>query len=102
MSPTPRILVVDDRLPMLKLFLRLLREKFTVTTAESATDALAAFERDEPDVVVTDIRMPDGDGLTLFRKIKELKPETEVVLMTAFGEVSQAVEAIREGAFHYV
>jgi len=102
MSSHAKVLVVDDRMPMLKLFLRLLREKFAVTTAESSSDALAAFERDEPDVVVTDIKMPDGDGLTLFRKIKELKPETEVILMTAFADVSQAVEAIHQGAFHYV
>lgn len=102
MSSRAKVLVVDDRLPMLKLFLRLLGEKYDVSTSESAVEALELFERVEPDVVVSDVKMPDGDGIALFRKVKELRPDTEVILMTAFGEVTQAVEAMRQGAFHYV
>ncbi len=101
MSPE-KILVVDDKLNMLKLFLRMLRERYSVRTAESAEAASSAIDLEEPDLIVTDVRMPGKDGLAFFRDVRVARPEIEFVFMTAFATIEQAVEAMREGAFYYL
>jgi DNA-binding NtrC family response regulator len=73
-----------------------------VTHAADTPSALAALERTDPDVVLTDIRMPGGGGMELLKRSVELAPRRPVVLMTGYGTVEQAVEAMRIGAAHYV
>jgi DNA-binding NtrC family response regulator len=73
-----------------------------VTHAADTPSALAALERTDPDVVLTDIRMPGGGGMELLKRSVELAPRRPVVLMTGYGPVEQAVEAMRIGAAHYV
>jgi DNA-binding NtrC family response regulator len=75
---------------------------YTVTTAGSVREARAAIERDMPDMAFLDLKLPDGTGLDLLREIKRLQPEVSVVLMTAFGELETAVEAMSAGAFWFV
>ncbi len=101
MNPA-RILVADDKENIVRLFQRILEHDFHVTTAADGTRALAALESDSFDVVITDIRMPGHDGLEILREVKRTQPETEVILMTAFGSVQSAVEAIKEGAYDYL
>ena len=75
---------------------------FRVTTAEGMQAALAAFQADPPDVVVSDIRMPGGDGLSLLSQIKELDRAVPVVLLTGHGDVTMAVDAMRRGALDFL
>jgi two-component system response regulator HydG len=98
----PRVLVVDDRDNIVKLLARILSPELDVTTAEDGTRALALIAAREFDVVISDIRMPGADGMTVLREARRLYPETEVILMTAFATVQDAVAAMKEGAYDYL
>jgi DNA-binding NtrC family response regulator len=96
-----RILVVDDEASLLlTLTANLELEGFDVVAAENAAQALAAFEASGPfDLVLTDIRMPGMNGVELFRRIREMRPDLPVVLMTGFALEELVDSALREGAF---
>lgn len=80
-----RILVVDDDAHILKLYkLELEEEGYDVTIAGSGKDAMEKFEQEEFDLVTLDILMPDVDGITLLRKMKELKPRMPIIMSTAY------------------
>jgi DNA-binding NtrC family response regulator len=96
------VLVVDDEsLIRWSIRERLSAEGLNVVEAETAAEALAIAE-DGVDLVLLDYRLPDADGLTVLKRIKALDPETVVLLLTGHGSVGVAVEAMRQGAFHYV
>jgi DNA-binding NtrC family response regulator len=96
------VLVVDDKETILGLFQRVLADGYDVTTAEDGTRALALIASGDFDVVLTDIKMPGVDGFTILRETKRLDPDIEVILMTAYGSVAKAVEAMKEGAYDYL
>jgi DNA-binding NtrC family response regulator len=96
------LLIVDDEdLVRWSLRERFVRDGYTVL--ESGT-AAGAIEKMTPavDLVLLDYRLPDGDGLSVLRQIKELSPDTLVILMTAFSTVENAVAAMKHGAYHYL
>jgi DNA-binding NtrC family response regulator len=97
------VLVVDDE-PSNVTSLRKIfeREGMRVLTAESAKDALEVARKHRIEVVLTDLMMPGSNGVELLRAVKEVAPDTEVVLMTAYGTVETAVQAMREGAYDFV
>src|SRR5687767_1140088 len=96
------LLIVDDE-ELVRWSLRERLRKDGYTVLESGTVA-GAMERLTPavDLVLLDQRLPDGDGLTLLRQIKESSPDTLVILMTAFSTVENAVAAMKHGAYHYL
>jgi two-component system response regulator AtoC len=97
------VLVVDDEQKMRDLLSRALtKDGFKVSTAKDGPGALAVIDRHMPDVVLADLRMPGMDGLMLLYRINERPHRPVVVLMTAFGTVDSAVEAIKAGAFDYL
>jgi DNA-binding NtrC family response regulator len=96
------VLVVDDKDNIVKLLARILSPEYDVTAAEDGTRALALVAATEFDVIVSDIRMPGADGMTVLQETRRLYPETEVVLMTAFATVQDAVEAMKRGAYDYL
>jgi two-component system response regulator HydG len=97
------ILVVDDEESNLKVLERMLQKAgYRVFLAASGPEALDVLRSEQPELVLTDLRMPGMDGLELLRAARTVAPSTEVVLMTAFGTVEIAVEAMREGAYDFV
>ena len=102
MAKKSRILIVDDKASMLKMLARLLGGAYEVETASSGREAVAAFEARPADLVLTDIRMPDMDGMEVLRVVKDRSPSTEVILMTAYATVAQAVDAVKAGAYYYL
>ncbi|MFT3696934.1 MAG: sigma-54 dependent transcriptional regulator [Kofleriaceae bacterium] len=98
---TARVLVVDDKLAMAETLADGLTDHgFTAHAFASPKKALENLAN--VDVVVTDLRMPELDGLALLDQIRATRPEIQVIVMTAFGAIDSAVEAIRKGAFHYL
>jgi DNA-binding NtrC family response regulator len=98
-----RVLVVEDDARMLDIIVRHLdRMGYTALGAGGGAAALEQIGGFEPDVVLSDIRMPGMDGRTLMQLVRERHPEVKVVLMTAFGSVESAVEAMRDGAYSYL
>jgi len=99
----PRLLVVDDDAASCEAVAEALRaEGYEVATARGGRAALTLTAEQVFDVVVSDIRMPDLDGLGLLRGLRDATPEASVILMTAFGTVEAALQAIKDGAYDYV
>ncbi len=100
---TANVLIVDDEeLVRWSLRERLRRDGHAISEAGTAASAVEQVAAGSVDLVLLDFRLPDGDGLAVLRRVKELAPETLVILMTAFSTVENAVEAMRLGAYHYV
>ena len=97
------VLVVDDERDLLASLEKVLsKEGYRVLTAERATTALEILAEEPVDVVLTDLRMPGMSGHSLLREIKKQWPEIEVVMLTAYGTVESAVEAMKEGAYDFI
>jgi DNA-binding NtrC family response regulator len=103
MSRSARILVVDDEVNARTALADLLRDEgFDVEMAADAFKALGKFEAFAPQVVITDLQMPGMDGIELMKKVRAGEDPVPVIVMTAFGEVSSAVEAMHAGAADYL
>ena len=98
-----RVMVVDDDAETLALMHEIVaKEGFEVETAEDAETALRRLEQWQPELVITDIHMPGMDGLALLAAVREKEPDIPVVLLTAYGSLKTAVDAIKAGAFDYL
>jgi two-component system, NtrC family, response regulator AtoC len=100
---TPRLLVIDDDAVTRELLTEVLQDEgYTVEACASGKAALERARRHTFDLAVTDVRMPEMDGIAVTQALKANQPSLQVIVMTAFGSVETAVEAIRHGAFDYV
>ncbi|HTX54997.1 MAG TPA: sigma-54 dependent transcriptional regulator [Candidatus Baltobacteraceae bacterium] len=98
-----RILVVDDEEQMRDLLAKVLdRKGYQVAVCSDGLEALAYLEKEPADLVITDVRMPGLSGMEALRAVKELNPDIVVLIMTAFGSIDQAVQAVKEGAYDYI
>src|SRR5512139_2268649 len=97
------ILVVDDDAAMRQMLASLFRERsFSVAEAASAAQALETLRECDFGVVLSDVKMPGKTGIEMVGDLRRLRPETPVILMTAFGSIDSAVEAMRAGACDYI
>jgi two-component system response regulator GlrR len=100
---TPKILVVDDDPGLLRLLtIRLRSQKYEVEPAENAAKALSIIARFRPDLVVTDLRMAEMDGIALLRELQRRWPGLNVIMLTAHGTIPDAVKATQAGAFAFL
>jgi len=100
---TNRVLVVDDEPFIRKLAEReLARPGREVTTAATAAQAMRTVKRGGFDVILLDVRLPDGNGNRLLEHFRETLPDVEVIMITGYSEVASAVEAMKAGAYDYV
>ena len=99
----PRVLVIDDVRDMAETVARYLANHgFEAEAVTGGAEALARFTADPADVILTDLRMETVDGLDVLDAIRKTAPDVPVVIMTAFGAIDTAIEAMRRGAYHYV
>jgi len=97
------ILVVDDEIRYRELYARVLRHAgFAVHEAGNAAEALQYMDTSAPDMIVSDVRMPGESGLDLLRRVREARPELPFLLVTAFADVREAVDALKLGAVDYL
>jgi len=98
-----QILVVDDEANIRKFLKKSLeREGYEVRLAGTGEEALARLEEERPDLLVLDVWLPDANGMELLTDIRRNDPDLPVIIITAFGEIKMAVEAMRAGAFDFV
>src|SRR5919106_5508033 len=101
--PETRVLVVDDERSMRELLSITLRQAgYDVTLAEGGAAAIARLEREAFDLIITDLRMQETDGMAVLRAARERAPGTVVVVVTAYASTETAVEAMRLGAYDYL
>lgn len=98
-----KILIVDDE-PSMREFLEIMltREGYKVTAASNGRDALNMLNKQMYDLIISDIQMPGMGGLELLKSIKDVSPDTEVIMITAYASTETAVEAMKEGAYDYI
>jgi anti-anti-sigma factor len=98
-----KILIIDDEKPTLTMFdLTLSAFGYTVITAEDGQAGIESFVRERPPLVITDIKMPGMDGIEVLRRIKEIDPKTEVIIVTGHGDMDLAIEALNLDATDFI
>jgi DNA-binding NtrC family response regulator len=97
-----KLLLVDDEPEILTLFSKVLEKRgYTVSTAPNGLEALKKLKVDQYSIVITDLKMPVMDGMELLKRVKKDYPEIEILVLTGFGTIESAVEAMKQGAFSY-
>lgn len=98
-----KLLVIDDEERLRKLLVRILQlEDFEVLEAANAKDGLRKLDHEVVNVVISDVKLPDGNGIELTKTIKAAHPATEIIVLTAYGTIGDGVTAIKNGAFDYI
>ena len=97
------ILIVDDEEPILTSLSSILQDEgYEVTVAKNGADALRIYTMDPPDLMLLDIWMPEMDGMETLRRVRELVPTAQVMMMSGHGSIETAVKAIKLGAYDFV
>jgi DNA-binding NtrC family response regulator len=99
-----KILIVDDEPDMLKLLTMILREKtsYAVTTTNNPLEAIDLAKKEGFDLVISDLKMPGLDGIELIDALKQIDEDMPIIIMTAYGTVESATEAIQKGGFDFI
>jgi DNA-binding NtrC family response regulator len=99
-----RILIVDDEIDMLELLELIITDRtdYEVTTTNNPLEVPELLKKNPYDLVITDLRMPDVDGIELIEMVKQIDDQLPFMIITAYGTIESAVEAMRKGAFDYI
>jgi len=98
-----KILIIDDEPDILRVLgISLKADGYEVIPALNGTEGLEAFSREKPPIVITDIKMPGMDGIEVLEKIKQLNPDTEVIIITGHGDIDNAIESLKYGASDFI
>ncbi len=102
-TAAPCILVVDDDYALRERLARALRQRgYEVRTAGNYDEAMSSATGDPPEMAIVDLRMPGRSGLELVRDLRSLEPDSRIVVLTGYGSIATAIEALRVGATYYV
>ncbi|MFT3682970.1 MAG: sigma-54 dependent transcriptional regulator [Ferruginibacter sp.] len=97
------VLLIDDEEQLRKLLARIIRlEGFTVNEAGNFASAKKQLQKETPDIILCDVKLPDGNGVEMVKELKAQYPSTEIILLTAYGNIADGVQAMRNGAFDYI
>ncbi len=103
MKETAKILIVDDEVSVRDSLQNWLKDiGYQVITASNGNEALHMTQKEKPDIVIADLVLPGMDGIELTKRIKELSPDIPVIIITAYGSITTAIAAIKEGAYDYI
>jgi DNA-binding NtrC family response regulator len=99
-----RILVVDDEIDILELLEMIITDRtdYEVTTTNNPVEVPELLKKASYDLIITDLRMPDIDGIELIEMVKQIDNQLPFIILTAYGTIESAVEAMRKGAFDYI
>ena len=98
-----KVLIIDDEEKLRTLLARIIGlEGFDVLQAGDCKTALKKLEQTDIDIVLCDVKLPDGNGVELSKQIKDMYPLIEIILLTAYGNIPDGVQAIKNGAFDYI
>ncbi len=99
----PKILLIDDEKANLRVMSISLRsDGYDVVTACSGEEGLEVYEKERPDIVITDVKMPGIDGIEVLKRIKKRDPESEIIIITGHGDIDNAIEALKHGASDFI
>ena len=103
MDKKPTVLIIDDEQDLREMLsFTLTRAGYNVLTAENGKLGVETAAKEDVDVIISDIKMPEMDGITVLGKVKEIKPQIEVIMATGFGTMETAIESLRKGAFDFI
>ncbi len=98
-----KLLLIDDEPDILRvLTVSLKADGYDVVSAQNGPEGIAAFEKEKPDIVITDVKMPGMDGIEVLKKVKTLNADTEVIIITGHGDIENAIEALKHGASDFI
>jgi PAS domain S-box-containing protein len=98
-----KLLLIDDEPDILRvLTVSLKADGYDVVSAQNGPEGIAAFEKEKPDIVITDVKMPGMDGIEVLKKVKNLNADTEVIIITGHGDIENAIEALKHGASDFI
>jgi two-component system NtrC family sensor kinase len=98
-----KLLLIDDEPDILRVLSRSLKaDGYEVVCAQNGTEGIAIFEKEKPDIVITDIKMPSMDGIEVLKKVKDQNVDTEVIIITGHGDIENAIEALKHGASDFI
>ena len=98
-----RVLIVDDEVQLAEAFKKqLTKEKMDIVTAYCGSDAINLVKKENFDVAVLDIKLPDTDGVDLLLKLKQIEPTIEIIMLTGFASVDTAIRSMKLGAYDYL
>ena len=99
----PHLLVVDDEAGIREMLTIVFqKEGYRVSAARGCVEGLALLDGEAPDLVLTDLKMPDGTGFDILKKVRESHRDTPVVMITAYSSTKTAVDALKQGAYDYI
>ena len=102
MAANTKILIIDDEQGIRDLFSTAMEDQYQVLSADNGEDGLKIAKKEKPDIVFLDLKLPGMDGIDVLRKIKELNSEIITIMITGYGTVEKAVEAMELGAYEYI
>ncbi|WP_027417289.1 sigma-54-dependent transcriptional regulator [Aneurinibacillus terranovensis] len=103
MGDKPKILIVDDDTDICFLIATAIKsDEINILTAHSGQDALTIFIKDQPDLVLLDIQLPEMNGIEILKRIKDRCPDCQVIMVTAYATIETAVQAMKIGALDYI
>src|SRR5881398_1817722 len=100
---TGKVLLIDDEEKLRSLLARLLKlEGYVITEASNLKSAFKIIDTEEPDVILCDVKLQDGSGVDFTAEVKQKHPVIEIILLTAYGNIPDGIQAMKGGAFDYI